>query len=106
MTREPIFQMAAIGTLTGASQRILNEYLRISPLADAEHDSTPLFRNRSGNPYSKDTLGDDFRDIRLIAFGPEETRTLGNDLRRAGTREALTGGASKEDIGSETRQWF
>ena len=26
----------------------------------------PIFRNRSKNPYSKDTLGDDFRAIRTI----------------------------------------
>ena len=26
----------------------------------------PLFRNRSGRPYSKDTLGDDFRAVRIM----------------------------------------
>ena len=28
------------------------------------HGEANIFRNRSGAPYSKDTLGDDFRDVR------------------------------------------
>ena len=32
--------------------------------------------NRSGGPYSSDTLGDDFRDVRRLVFGDRENRTL------------------------------
>ena len=35
-----------------------------------------IFRNRSGAPYSKDTLGDDFRDIRSLVFGLGERRQM------------------------------
>ena len=55
-----------------------------------------IFRHRSGRPYSKDTLGDDFRDIR----GKGETRTL-NDMRRSAAVEALAGGAHAAQISSK-----
>jgi hypothetical protein len=52
-----------------------------------------IFRNRSGAPYSKDTLGDDFRAVRMAAFGSNEKRTLA-DFRRSGASEAITGDAA------------
>jgi hypothetical protein len=52
-----------------------------------------VFRNRSGAPYSKDTLGDDFHDVRRDLYGVEETRTLA-DFRRSGATEAVAGNAS------------
>jgi hypothetical protein len=51
---------------------------------------SPIFRNRSGRQYSKDTLADDFADVRAMVFGPGETRWL-SDFRRSGTVEAVTG---------------
>jgi integrase len=51
-----------------------------------------IFRNRSGAPYSKDTLGDDFRDVRAVLFGDGERRTLA-DFRRSGAVEAIVGEA-------------
>jgi hypothetical protein len=51
-----------------------------------------LFRNRSGAPYSSDTLGDDFRDVRRALFGDGENRTLA-DFRRSGAVEAIAGEA-------------
>ena len=33
------------------------------------HDDAFISRNRSGAPYSSDTLGDDFRDVRIAVFG-------------------------------------
>jgi hypothetical protein len=54
-----------------------------------------IFRNRSAAPYSKDTLGDDFRDVRLDLFGPDEKRTLA-DFRRSGSNEAMAGGVRAE----------
>ena len=54
--------------------------------------TAPVFRNRSGAPYyySKDTLGDDFREIRELVFGPIEKRQIA-DFRRSGSVEALAG---------------
>jgi hypothetical protein len=52
-----------------------------------------VFRNRSGAPYSKDTLGDDFRDVRADLYGPDEKRTMA-DFRRSGATEAVAGNAS------------
>src|SRR5262249_36304936 len=51
-----------------------------------------MFRNRSGAPYSKDTLGDDFRAVRFDLSGPDEPRTLA-DFRRSGSVEAVAGRA-------------
>ena len=52
-----------------------------------------IFRNRSGTPYSKDTRGDDFRDVRSKLCGPDEMRTLA-DFRRSGSMEAVAGQAA------------
>ena len=56
-----------------------------------------IFRNRSGRPYSSDTLGDDFRDIRALLFGDAERRTIA-DFRRSGAVEAIAGGARAEEL--------
>ena len=64
-----------------------------------------MFRNRSGRPYSKDTLGDDFRDVRLIVFGKDELRRLA-DFRRSGVVEALRGGVTKEALGEKLANDF
>jgi hypothetical protein len=50
-------------------------------------------------------LGDDFRDVRVLVFGPEETRTLA-DFRRSGAIEAMRGGASVEVIGNKLANDF
>ena len=89
---------AAVATLSRASLRILGAYLATAGMEP--FPNAPIFRNRSGAPYSKDTLGDDFRDVRAMAFGPDETRTLA-DFRRSGAVEALRGGASAEHLGSK-----
>jgi hypothetical protein len=63
----------------------------------ADHlPAAQIFRHRGGRPYSKDTLGDDFRDIR----GKGETRTLA-DMRRSAAVEALVGGAHATQISSK-----
>ena len=67
--------------------------------------TAPIFRNRSGAPYSKDTLGDDFRDIRAMVFGMDEKRTIA-DMRRSGAVEARRGGASDEAIGNKLGNAF
>ncbi len=57
----------------------------------------PIFRNRSGHAYTKDTLGDDFRAVRGKVFGESEKRQLA-DCRRSGTSEALEGDAPPEKL--------
>jgi hypothetical protein len=57
------------------------------------HGEAFIFRNRSGAPYSKDTLGDDFRAVRAATFGDGERRTLA-DFRRSGAVEAIAGDAT------------
>lgn len=94
---------AAIGTLTRGSQRVLAAYL--SSLGMILTPNAPIFRNRSGSPYSKDTLGDDFRTVRAIAFGPSERRTLA-DFRRSGTVEAIRGGAADGQIAAKMANRF
>jgi hypothetical protein len=56
-----------------------------------------IFRNRSGQPYSKDTLGDDFRAVRAAEFGEADRRQLA-DFRRSGAVEAIAGGAQAEQL--------
>lgn len=89
---------AARGTLSRRTERLLTEYLKTLP---AElHPHAPFFRNRSGRPYSKDTLGDDFRDVRAIVL-PGDPRTIGHDMRRSGTVEAFAGGADPSAVASK-----
>lgn len=76
---------AAIGTLSPRASRLVRAYLATIP--DENISSAAIFRNRAGRPYSKDTLGNDFCDIR----GDGESRTLA-DMRRSGTIEAMAGG--------------
>jgi hypothetical protein len=94
---------AAVATLQRASVRVLDAYL--ASLGADLTPSAPIFRNRSGAPYSKDTLGDDFRDVRAMVFGEGERRTLA-DFRRSGAVEALRGGASAEHIGTKLANDF
>jgi hypothetical protein len=93
----------AVGTLTGRSRRVVQGYLKRLGVEIAPN--APIFRNRSGDPYSKDTLGDDFRDIRALVFGPDEGRTL-LDMRRSGAIEAQRGGATREQIGKKLANSF
>jgi hypothetical protein len=62
------------------------------------HGDAYIFRNRSGVPYSSDTLGDDFRDVRAAEFGNLDRRTIGHDFRRTGAVEAIVGGANSEQL--------
>jgi hypothetical protein len=55
-------QKPSTATLSPGSLAILTAYVKKLGVDIAPN--APLFRNRSVNPYSKDTLGDDFRDVR------------------------------------------
>ena len=80
---------AIIGTLSRRSERLLIIYLQSLPVAIS--DNMKIFRNRSGQFYSADTLGDDFREVRTITFPYDNRKLL--DIRRTGAVEALAGGA-------------
>jgi hypothetical protein len=84
------------GILSVRSMTVLSAYLE--KLGVDLHGEAYIFRNRSGTPYSSDTLGDDFRDVRAAEFGPLERRTIGHDFRRAGAGEAIAGGAKAEQL--------
>jgi hypothetical protein len=84
---------AAAATLTPWSVAILRAYVK--KLGVEITPSAPIFRNRSGAPYSKDTLGDDFRAVRET-FDPGDRRQLA-DMRRSGAIEGDAGGGSEAD---------
>jgi integrase-like protein len=83
------------GALSDRALAALEGY--IAKLGIELHGEAYLFRNRSGAPYSSDTLGDDFRDIRSRIFGDRDKRTLA-DFRRSGAVEAIAGGANAEEL--------
>jgi hypothetical protein len=83
------------GALSNRALAALEAY--IAELGAELHGEAYIFRNRSGAPYSSDTLGDDFRDIRRLVFGDREQRTLA-DFRRSGAIEAIAGGAKAEEL--------
>lgn len=92
-----------MATLSRRSTAVLDAYL--ATLGAEPLGTAPIFRNRSGRPYSKDTLGDDtlgddFRDVRTIVFGPQETRQLA-DFRRSGSVEALAGNVQPEKLSAK-----
>ena len=90
--------VAAIATIGRRAERVLDAY--IGSLGVELHADAPIFRNRSGGPYSKDTLGDDFREVRAAEFGPNERRTI-MDFRRSGTMEGFAGGATTAQMSSK-----
>jgi hypothetical protein len=87
---------AAKATLSARSERVLRAYMD----ALGVDLVGPIFRNRSGRPYTKDTLSDDFRSVRVILFGPGETRQLA-DFRRSGATEALAGNVPPATLSSK-----
>jgi hypothetical protein len=84
------------GILSTRSLAVLTAYLE--KLGAELHGDAYIFRNRSGAPYTSDTLGDDFRDVRAVEFGTLERRTIGHDFRRSGAGEAISGGAGAEAL--------
>jgi hypothetical protein len=90
---------AAIGTLGKRAQRVLDAYLATLP--PDLIPTAPIFYTRGGKsgpkggrprppvPYTADTLGDDFRELREAVF-PGDRRTV-MDFRRSGAIEAAAG---------------
>ncbi|TPK18038.1 hypothetical protein [Mesorhizobium sp. B2-5-7] len=101
---------AAFGTLSPRTQRLVLTY--IEELGVTLLDDAPIFRSRgfapgpkggrprAGVPYTKDSLVDDFADLRRLVFGAGEKRRL-MDMRRSGAVEANAGGASVEAISAK-----
>ena len=88
----------AIGTVSNRTAKVVDTYLesRDVPL-------TPefvLFRTRSGKEYTDEDLSHDFAAVRSLTFGTFEKRQL-RDMRRAGTIEAVAGGAKDGDLASK-----
>lgn len=93
---------AAFGTLSLRTQRLVLAYVEL--LGVTLLDDAPIFRSRgfapgpkggrarAGVPYTKDSLVDDFADLRTLVFGTAEKRRL-MDMRRSGAVEANAGGA-------------
>jgi hypothetical protein len=79
----------ALGTLSLRTQALISAYVDAGP-ADL-HPNAPLFRTRRGVPYQKNSLAEDFRDIRKVVL-PGDRRQL-QDMRRTGAVEAQSGGA-------------
>jgi hypothetical protein len=100
----------AVGILSARTRRLVQAYL-----ADLDFellDTATIFRTkgyvpstkggrpRPAVPYQKNSLADDFREIRSIVFGPDESRRL-MDMRRTGAVEANAGGAAVEAIAAK-----
>lgn len=88
----------ALATLRPATEALLDRY--IAGLGYTLTPEAPILRNRSGAPYSKDTLADDFRAVRN-ALMPGDTRRL-MDMRRTGNVEAAVGGAGAPTLSAKS----
>jgi hypothetical protein len=95
---------AAAGTVSPRTARLLEAYVTgmgetssTAPLVQSRGHSKGDGRPWVARPYTKDTLAKDFRVIRSLVLGHKESRTLA-DLRRSGAVEAMTGGATAEDL--------
>lgn len=87
--------VAVCGILSRRSQRLVDAYLDgfgAELLADA-----PIFRTRTGAPYTKNVLAKDFKHLRGAVFGETEARQM-LDFRRSGAVEAIVGGAEAEHL--------
>src|SRR5262249_15950652 len=60
----------AIGTLSRRAQRLLEAYIK--HIGVELLPTVPIFRNRSGGRYSKETLNKDFAKVRAQALGVAE----------------------------------
>ena len=101
---------SAFGTLTARTQRLVEAY--VAGLPYDPHDDAEIFRtkgyapSKKGGrpripvPYTKDSLVDDFADLRRAVFGKDEKRRL-MDMRRTGAVEANAGGAPVEAIAAK-----
>lgn len=97
---------AAIGTLSHKTQRVLKAYMTTLPPNLLK--SAPIFYTRGHKatrkggkprppvPYTADTFGDDFRDVRSVVF-PGAHRQI-SDFRRSGAIEVKAGHADDKTL--------
>lgn len=76
----------AFAPLTRRSVKVLDAYLADRKVIELDK---PIFRTRRGAAYLKNSLAEDFRDIRALVF-PGDDRKL-SDMRRSGALEAAAG---------------
>lgn len=76
----------AYAPITRRAAKVMDAYLADRKVVDLER---PLFRTRRDSDYRKNSLAEDFRDIRNLVF-PNDPRTL-MDIRRSGALEASAG---------------
>ena len=67
--------------------------LQNQPVTDLD---APMFRTRRGAVYTKNSLAEDFRDIRKLVF-PGDARVI-SDIRRSGSLEAAAGAADPKAL--------
>lgn len=80
----------AVLTLSCRSERLLGWYLDQTFGSAEPIGSMEIFRTRRGAAYRKNSLAEDFRDVRKIVFPGDERKML--DFRRSGSAEAVAGG--------------
>src|SRR5215470_11274437 len=88
---------AAIGTLSRRTEQLVSVYL--ASLQIELHPDAILFRTRSGNSYSRETLGHDFAAVRNIVFPGDKRRLM--DMRRS---EVVAEGAETDSDAVELYQ--
>ncbi|MGI9379895.1 MAG: hypothetical protein ACR2OW_09600 [Methyloligellaceae bacterium] len=88
----------AYGTLSPTAENLLQRYLQT--IGVVIPDRLPFIRHRSGRPYTKDKLGQDFRVIRELCF-PGDDRTLG-DMRTSSNIESAVGGATPSQLSAKS----
>jgi hypothetical protein len=110
---------AATGTLSPGTTELFQRY--VSGLGAELKINVPIFRTRGNvpvsrpgkpgehggdhggganigsRPYTLNSLSHDFREVRKLAFGPEEKRQL-RDMRRSGAVEAFAGEATPAQV--------
>lgn len=84
---------APTSVLSRPASRVLRAWLDLSPAIGAAH----VFRNRSGARYLKNAACEDFRAVRIAAFGEGEARQM-QDFRRSAAMEAFDGGAAPATV--------
>lgn len=78
--------LAIRSEVTKRAAKVIDAYLADRTVIDLEK---PIFRTRRGAAYTKNSLAEDFRDIRTPVF-PDDSRKL-SDMRRSGALEAAAG---------------
>ena len=88
---------AAIGTLSRRSAVLIRSYLGWPHVQQLPR--VALFRTREGAPYRKNSLAEDFRDVRRLVDPLERRQMI--DIRRSVAIEARAGGASREHLSAK-----